>query len=120
MTVTFTPFGAPCEYSCSGWRPTGSSFSCVAPAIGRLMFSNLPPLGLFQLQTLGGVYSGASVIPKAPGCDRAWITCVAGGYTAQQPGRIELGCPSKASDAEARAYSAAAARLGVGSSGNPG
>jgi hypothetical protein len=31
------------------------------------MFSNLPPLGLFQLQTLGGVYSDVSVIPKAPG-----------------------------------------------------
>ncbi len=55
MIVTFTPFGVPSEYSCSAWRPTGSSFSCVTPAIGRLMFSNLPPLGLFQLQTLGGV-----------------------------------------------------------------
>src|SRR5271154_6980421 len=67
IIVTFTPFGVPSEYSCSGWRPTGSSFSCVDPAIGRLMFSNLPPLGLFQLHTLGGVYSGVSVIPEAPG-----------------------------------------------------
>src|SRR5215472_13281303 len=34
------------------------------------MFSNLPPLGLFQTQTLGGVYSGVSVIPEAPGVYR--------------------------------------------------
>src|SRR5205823_12276436 len=34
---------------------------------GRLMFSNLPPLGFVQVQTLGGVYSGVSVIPEAPG-----------------------------------------------------
>src|SRR5580700_7642896 len=70
MTVTFTPFGVPCEYSCSGWRPTGSSFSCVGPAIGRLMFSNLPPLGFVQVQTLGGVYPGVSVIPQSPGGSR--------------------------------------------------
>jgi hypothetical protein len=37
--------------------------SCVGPAIGRLMFANLPPFSLFQLQTLGGVYSDGSVIP---------------------------------------------------------
>src|SRR6266481_323382 len=70
MTVTFTPFGVPCEYSCRGWRPIGSSFSCVAPAIGRLMFSNLPPLGFVQVQTLGGVYSGVSVIAESPGGSR--------------------------------------------------
>jgi hypothetical protein len=29
----------------------------VAPEIGRLMFSNRPPLGLLQDQTFGGVYS---------------------------------------------------------------
>src|SRR5215472_4986621 len=40
-----------------GWRPTGSSFSCVGPAIGRLMFANRPPLALFHVQTLGGMYS---------------------------------------------------------------
>ena len=33
----------------------GSCLLCVAPAVGRLMFSNLPPFGLVQLQTLGGV-----------------------------------------------------------------
>src|ERR1700730_2149703 len=70
MTLTFHPFGVPCEYSCREWRPTGSSFSCVAPAIGRLMFSNLPPLGFVQVQTLGGVYSGVSVIPQSPGGSR--------------------------------------------------
>jgi hypothetical protein len=35
--------------------PTGSSFSLVGPAIGRLMLANRPPLALFQVQTLGGV-----------------------------------------------------------------
>ena len=34
MIVTLTPFGVPSEYSCSGWRPTGSSLSWVAPATG--------------------------------------------------------------------------------------
>src|SRR5271170_2226886 len=67
MIVTLTPFGVPSEYSCRGWRPTGSSFSCVGPAIGRLMFANAPPLGLFQVQTLGGVYSTASFMGMAPG-----------------------------------------------------
>src|SRR5262249_19259256 len=76
MIVTFTPFGVPSEYSCKGWRPTGSSFSCVEPAIGRLMFSNLPPLGLFQVHTLGGVYSGVSVIPEAPGMLRIHVDTV--------------------------------------------
>ncbi len=71
MIVTLTPFGVPSEYSCNGWRPTGSSLSCVGPAIGRLMLANLPPLGLSQTQTLGGVYSGVSVIPEAPGVLRA-------------------------------------------------
>src|ERR1700719_2686587 len=100
MTVPFTPSGVPCEYSCSGCLPTGSSFSCVAPAIGRLMFSNRPPLGLFQLQTLGSVYSGVSVIPQAPRVLR-----MRGGVcTAQQPGRVEPGWLSKASDAEARLF----------------
>jgi ABC-type glycerol-3-phosphate transport system substrate-binding protein len=37
ITVTFTPLGVASEYSCSGWRPTGSSLSCVGPATGRLM-----------------------------------------------------------------------------------
>ena len=36
-------------------RPTGSAFSCVAPATGRLMLANWPPLALFQVQTWGGV-----------------------------------------------------------------
>src|SRR5215467_5719450 len=71
-----------------GWRPTGSSLSCVGPAIGRLMFANRPPLSLFHVQTLGGVYSlifsytrffisfsgedpqGLSQIPRAPSRDR--------------------------------------------------
>src|SRR3979411_2177498 len=35
------------------------------------MWATLPPLGLFQTQTLGGVYSGVSVIPEAPGVLRA-------------------------------------------------
>ena len=34
----------------------GNSFSWVAPATGRLMFSNCPPLGASQVHTLGGVY----------------------------------------------------------------
>src|ERR1700722_12405216 len=62
MVVTFTPFGVASEYSCSGWRPIGSVFSCVAPATGRLMLANWPPLGLFQVQTFGGTYSVESVI----------------------------------------------------------
>src|SRR6202140_3684270 len=70
MIVTFTPFGVPSEYSCRGWRPTGSSLSCVGPAIGRLMLANRPPLSLFQLQTLGGTYSDGSVIGLAPGISR--------------------------------------------------
>src|SRR6516162_5092702 len=40
-----------------GWRPTLSSLSWVGPAIGRLMFANRPPLALFHVQTLGGMYS---------------------------------------------------------------
>ena len=55
ITVTFTPLGVASEYSCSGCRPRGSSRSCVAPAIGRLMLAKCPPLGLFQVHTLGGV-----------------------------------------------------------------
>jgi hypothetical protein len=38
----------------------------MAPAIWRLMFANWPPLGLFQLQTFGGVYSGELLIHAAP------------------------------------------------------
>src|SRR3974390_3896895 len=80
MTLTFTPFGVASEYSCSGWRPTGSSFSCVGPAIGRLILANWPPLGLFHVQTLGGTYSdslvigrlrrlgGTLIVPPARGC----------------------------------------------------
>src|SRR5437763_14171841 len=114
MIVPLTPFGVPSEYSCNGCLPTGSSFSCVAPAIGRLMFSNLPPLGLVQLQTLGGVYSGVSVISKAPGC----YGCAAGLYSATTRPR-RAGLSEKASDEEARAYSASA-RVGGGSNGSPG
>ena len=55
ITVTLTPFGVPTEYSCSGCRPTGSAFSCVEPAVGRLMFAKRPPLAWFQVQTVGGV-----------------------------------------------------------------
>ncbi len=55
ITVTFTPFGVASEYSCNGWRPTGSSLSCVGPAMGRLMLANCPPFSLSQVQTLGGV-----------------------------------------------------------------
>jgi len=55
MIVTFTPFGVASEYSCSGCLPTGRAFSCVGPAIGRLMFANLPPLGASHFQTFGGV-----------------------------------------------------------------
>src|SRR5271170_1475079 len=38
----------------------------MGPAIGRLMFANWPPLGLFQLHTFGGVYSGELLIHAAP------------------------------------------------------
>jgi hypothetical protein len=62
MIVTFTPFGVPSEYSCKGWRPAGSSFSCVGPATGRLMFEKVPPLGLDQLHTFGGLYSRVSAM----------------------------------------------------------
>src|SRR3981081_4263341 len=34
------------------------------------MLANLPPLSLFQFQTLGGVYSGESVMALAPGVGR--------------------------------------------------
>src|ERR1700733_5138303 len=67
MTVTFTPFGVASEYSCKGWRPTGSSLSWVGPAIGRLMFANWPPLGLAQVQTFGGVYSDELLISFGSG-----------------------------------------------------
>ncbi len=43
------------EYSCSGWRPTGSSRSWVAPASGRLMLAKRPPLPGRQVHTRGGV-----------------------------------------------------------------
>src|ERR1700761_4807847 len=49
-----------------GCRPTGNSLSCVGPAIGRLMLAKRPPLALFQVQTLGGVYSVESDIGDAP------------------------------------------------------
>ena len=35
--MTFTPFGVPKEYNCSGWRPIGNSFSSRDPAVGRLI-----------------------------------------------------------------------------------
>src|SRR5690606_11466301 len=41
---------------------TGSSFSCVAPAVGRLVLAKWPPFGLSQTQTFGGVYSAVSVM----------------------------------------------------------
>src|ERR1700750_1096003 len=72
ITVTLTPFGVASEYSCSGWRPTGNSLSCVGPAIGRLMLANLPPLSLFQLQTLGGVYSAESLIDWLQASGNSW------------------------------------------------
>src|ERR1700729_444073 len=71
MTVTFTPFGVASEYSCRGWRPTGSSLSCVGPAIGRLMFANRPPFSLFHFQICGGVYGGASVMAGTPELNQA-------------------------------------------------
>jgi hypothetical protein len=55
MTVTLTPLGVASEYNCSGCLPTGSSLLCVAPAMGRLMLANLPPLSLFHCQMAGGV-----------------------------------------------------------------
>src|SRR5882724_10834844 len=80
MTVTFTPFGVASEYSCRGWRPIGSSLSCVGPAIGRLMLANRPPLSLFHFQTVGGVYRVESFIPKlllferrCYSIDRVWM-----------------------------------------------
>jgi hypothetical protein len=35
-----------------------------------LMFANAPPLGLFQVQTLGGVYSAASFMRWLQGMAR--------------------------------------------------
>src|SRR5277367_4089847 len=49
----------------------GSSLSWVGPAMGRLVLANSPPFGLFQVQTLGGVYSGELLIPTAPGLSTA-------------------------------------------------
>ena len=43
-----TPLGVPSEYSCSG-AAYGSSLSCVAPAMGRLMLANLPPFSFVPL-----------------------------------------------------------------------
>ena len=54
ITVTFTPFGVPNEYNCKGCFPIGSSFSSWAPAVGRFIFSNLPPLCASHFQTFGG------------------------------------------------------------------
>ena len=54
ITVTFTPLGVASEYSCSGWRPTGSSFSWVGPAMGRLIFAKRPPLEAGGVQIRGG------------------------------------------------------------------
>src|SRR5215472_5729969 len=51
------------------------------------MFSNLPPFGLVQLQTLGGVYSGVSVIVKAPGVSQnaRGKSASASSYTIERP-----------------------------------
>ena len=54
ITVTLTPFGVAIEYSCNGWRPTGRACSWVAPAVGRLMLANWPPL-VVGAQILGGM-----------------------------------------------------------------
>jgi hypothetical protein len=54
LTLEHYPGMADAE-SWRGWRPTGSSLSCVGLAIGRLMFANRPPFGLSQLQVFGGV-----------------------------------------------------------------
>src|SRR6202020_2322685 len=49
-----------------GWLPIGSSFSCVDPEVGRLILANRPPLGLFQVQTFGGVDSDESDMLVVP------------------------------------------------------
>src|SRR5205085_11416463 len=48
-----------------GCLPTGNAWSCVAPATGRLMLANWPPLGWSQVHTCGGTYSLLSVM-KVP------------------------------------------------------
>ena len=53
------------ELEADGGRPAAPSHAS-APAIGRLMFANRPPFGLFQVQTFGGVYSDELVIHAAP------------------------------------------------------
>src|SRR6202012_806029 len=64
ITVTFWPFGVASEYSCKGWRPTGSSFSWVGPEMGRFMLAKVAPLGLLHVHTFGGTYSEWSVISR--------------------------------------------------------
>ena len=76
MIVTFTPFGRGQRIELERVRPTGSSFSCVGPAIGRLMLANRPPFSLFQVQTLGGTYSAGGAcsggVGHAAGSWRCW------------------------------------------------
>src|ERR1700733_1569770 len=100
MTVTFTPFGVASEYSCRGWRPTGSSLSCVGPAIGRLILANLPPFSLSQVQTLGGTYVvDGSVIHSTPGGSRLAslrcqpVSCSAGPNAATTRSRLSAVLP---------------------------
>src|SRR6185436_12199218 len=57
-----------------GWRPTGNSLSWVGPAIGRLMLAKRPPLGLFQAQTFGGVYSVVSAMVDLLALTEMWET----------------------------------------------
>src|SRR6059058_1141504 len=45
----------------------GRSLSCVAPATGRLMLANWPPLGCSQVHTLGGTYSLIVAVPFLQG-----------------------------------------------------
>src|SRR5882724_9233727 len=90
MTVTFTPFGVASEYSCRGWRPIGSSLSCVGPAIGRLMLANLPPLSLFQVQTFGGSYADVSVNCLTPCLFPSWPGRSAKRVFALLPGHDEV------------------------------
>src|SRR3546814_13242430 len=71
MMVTFWPLGVASEYSCRGCSPIGRSFSCVAPAIGRLMLANAPPVSpASHVHTRGGTYGSPVIWFRSWSCYR--------------------------------------------------
>src|SRR3546814_11047715 len=66
-TRTDTPF----PYTPLFRSPIGRSFSCVAPAIGRLMLANAPPVSpASHVHTRGGTYGSPVIWFRSWSCSR--------------------------------------------------